>query len=332
MSPVSIWEVKEALNLGLNWYCGGSEGPGPLSALLNSSMAVTTRQARHVVVFRTLTESSFQGSAGRGAVGSGARGGRNNSRYLWMLPFDALSAANWTAMYAQRRFHEFGMTREQLAQVALNARRNAALNPQAVYRDPLTLEDYLGARMVSSPLCLYDCDVPVDGSIALVVSHVDEARDLKNPVVRIEAIAGSLTGRDSWDQRTDLTGMAAEDAAAAMWKRTSLTPHDVDIAQLYDGFSIYVPMWLEALGFCGRGEGGSFIEGGQRIALDGQLPLNTAGGQLSAGRLHGHGLLHEACTQLWERGGARQVRGNPRVAVVAGGGGPLAACALLVRE
>jgi acetyl-CoA acetyltransferase len=125
--------------------------------------------------------------------------------------------------------------------------------------------------------------------------------------------------------------MALRDAAAMLWSRTALGPGDVDVAELYDGFSFITLAWLEALGFCGKGEGGPFLEGGQRIARDGQIPLNTNGGQLSAGRLHGYGLLHEACAQLWGEAGDRQVPGGPEVAVAAAGGGPLAGCLLLTR-
>ena len=128
-----------------------------------------------------------------------------------------------------------------------------------------------------------------------------------------------------------MTSMAARDAAASMWERTELGPTDVDIAQLYDGFSVLPLVWLEALGFCGRGESGPFVDGGSRIALDGELPLNTAGGQLSAGRLHGFGLLHEACVQLRGDGGERQVPGRHEVAAVANGGGPIAGTMLLTR-
>jgi acetyl-CoA acetyltransferase len=129
-----------------------------------------------------------------------------------------------------------------------------------------------------------------------------------------------------------MTTMALRDAAAMLWERTDLRPGDVDVAELYDGFSFIALAWLEALGFCGRGEGGPFVEGGARIALDGALPLNTQGGQLSAGRLHGYGMLHEAVVQLRGEGGARQVPGDPRVAVAAAGGGPLGGCLLLVRD
>jgi len=126
--------------------------------------------------------------------------------------------------------------------------------------------------------------------------------------------------------------MAARDAAQMLWSRTDLKPKDVDIAELYDGFSFITMAWLEALGFCGHGEGGPFIEGGQRIALEGELPLNTNGGQLSAGRMHGFGFLHEACTQLRGKAGERQVKNDPQVAVVGAGGGPLASCLLLTAQ
>ena len=127
------------------------------------------------------------------------------------------------------------------------------------------------------------------------------------PPCRSTRVGTALRGRPSWDQFDDMTTMAARDAAASMWERTDLTPTDVDTAQLYDGFSVLTIVWLEALGFCGRGESGPFIEGGANIARDGLLPLNTAGGQLSGGRLHGFSLIHEACVQLRGEGGERQV-------------------------
>ncbi len=329
-SPVAIHQVKEALRLELNYYCGGAEAPGQLSAVMNAAMAVTCGQARHVLVFRTLTESSGQGSAGRGPS-QGSLQTRLRDRWQWLIPF-APSAANWSAMYAQVRMREFGLTRTQLGAIAINARRNAGLNAAAIYRDPLTMEDYLTSRMISTPLCIYDCDVPIDGSAAVIVSAIDAARHLPRPPIRIEAMSGALYGRDSWDQRSDLTGMASDDAGPRLWARTEFKPRDVDVLQLYDGFSIFTLMWLESLGFCERGESGAFVEGGARIALEGEFPLNTAGGQLAAGRLHGYGLLHEACLQLWGRAAGRQVPDDPQVAVVGVGGGPLASCLLLARS
>lgn len=335
-SGAGVTEVQDALRLNLDWYAGGLESPGQLGSVINACLAVACGLATHVLCFRTVWEATAQGEKGRASVmpGVSADGGavRASGFMQWVLPYGAPSAANWIAMMAQRHFHEFGTTREQLAQIALNDRRNAARNPKAIYREPMTLDDYLGVRMVSTPLCLYDCDVPADGSTAVIVSRADAAADLRRPPIRVEAVGSAIHGRPSWDQWDDLTTMALRDAAAMMWSRTELRPSDVDVAELYDGFSFIAMAWLEALGFCGKGESGPFVEGGERVALDGEVPLNTNGGQLSAGRLHGYGFLHEACVQLWGEGGDRQVGGDPEVAVAAAGGGPLGGCLLLTRS
>jgi acetyl-CoA acetyltransferase len=323
-------DVQDALRLELGWFQGAAEVPGQLGALVAAAMAVSTGLARHVLVYRTVTESSAQGAAGRGSVLPGAATASGIG--TWSAPFGGVSAVNWLAPVAMRHMHEFGTTREQLGQVAVTARRHAALDPDgAVFTAPLTLHDYLAARMISTPLCLLDCDVPVDGSTALVVSAAAHAPDAPHGAVRLEAVGTAARGRPSWDQYADLTSMAAQGAAAHLWSRTDLRPGDVDVAQLYDGFSVLALAWLEALGFCGRGEGGAFLEGGASIALDGRLPLNTGGGQLSGGRLHGFGLLHEAVLQLRGQGGGRQVR-DAEVAVVANGGGPIAGAVLLTRD
>ena len=329
-SGAGVTEVQDALRLELNWYSGGLEQPGQLGSIINACAAISAGLARHVLCFRTVWESTAQGTGRRGGIGTSG-GFRAAGPMQWTLPFGAASAAVWIAMMAQRHFHEYGTTREQLAWIALSGRRHAAGNPKAVYREPLRLEDYLAARMISTPFCLYDCDVPVDGSTAFVISRADAARDAPHPPLRFEAVGCAIRGRPSWDQWDDLTTMALRDASAMLWSRTDLRPGDVDVAELYDGFSFIALCWLEALGFCAKGEGGAFVAGGERIGLRGEIPLNTHGGQLSAGRLHGYGFLHEACVQLRGAGGARQVPGDPKVAVAAAGGGPLAGCVLLRR-
>jgi acetyl-CoA acetyltransferase len=330
MSPCSIAEVQDALRLQLNWHSAGGEGPGQLGALFNAIAAVSTGYANHVLVFRTVTESSAQTASRRASVvGSGSS--RVGGNMQWMVPFHAVSAANWIGVYAQRYMHDFGLTREQLGQIPLNQRRHAALYDEAIFRDPLTLDDYLDARIISYPLGLYDCDVPCDGSCAVVVSRADAAPDLRK-VVRVEALGAALTGRNSWDQRADLTETAAHDCSKMLWARTDLTVDDVDTAQLYDGFSFLTITWLEGLGFFPKGEAGPWLEAGEaRIGLGGKLPLNTNGGQLSGGRLHGYGYLYEACAQLRGDAVGRQVEGA-EVAVVAAGGGPLGGCILLTAD
>ena len=290
-------------------------------------MAVALGLADHVVVFRSVWESTAQLDKGRASVLF--NGGELPPHLEYMAPFGALSAATWLAMPAQRYVYEFGLTREQLGAVALNARSNAALNPDAIVRDPLTMADYLTSRMISEPLCLYDCDIPCDGATAVVISRREAAAGLPRHPLTVESVGTGMFERATWDQRRDLTTMAAHDVATTLWERTSLTSADVDVAQLYDGFSFLTLIWLEALGFAEHGQAGKFVEGGERIALDGALPLNTNGGQLSGGRLHGMGFLHEACVQLWGEGGERQVANSPEVAAVAVGGGPVAGAMLV---
>ncbi len=326
-SPVGAPELKEALRLRLNWHAGGAEAPGQFGSIFNAIGALAAGFCRHVLCFRVLTESSAPGKAS--VMGQEER---IDGWAKHMVPFNALSAANWTALFAQKHFHRYGTTREQLAQIAINGRRNAALNPKAIYREPLTLDEYMDARMISTPLCIYDCDIPIDGATAVVVSRIDSAAGLRRPPLRVEAVGAAHNSRYSWFQFDDLATQALRDAARMMWRRTEFGPADVDVAELYDGFSFICLDWLEQLGFCPVGEGGRFVEGGGRIALDGELPLNTNGGHLSAGRTHGFGLLHEACVQLWGEGGERQVAGEPALAAVAAGGGPLGGCMLLARH
>jgi acetyl-CoA acetyltransferase len=223
-------------------------------------------------------------------------------------------------MYASHHFRRYGTTRETLGWVALNQRTNAALNPGAIYREPLSMDDYLSARLVSTPFGLYDCDVPVDGSMAVIVSAVEAARDLAKAPVLVEAVGTQMTERISWEQSTMTHEPHVLGPAAHLWSRTSLRPSDVQVAELYDGFTFNCVSWLEGLGFCGIGEAKDFLDGGHNIAREGGvIALNTHGGQLSAGRTHGMGLVHEAIVQLRGDGGARQVK-DAQVAVVSSGG------------
>jgi acetyl-CoA acetyltransferase len=177
----------------------------------------------------------------------------------------------------------------------------------------------MASRTISSPLRLYDCDTHIDGSTALILSHRDTALDLKNPPIEIEAMGMANGGLGGGVHRGDFTSLPADRAGEMMWQRTTIKPKEVDVAQIYDGFSILTLLWLESAQLCARGEAAAFVEGGARIGLNGELPLNTSGGQLSAGRFHGYGHTHEACIQLWRRGGERQVRGA-QVCVVTNGG------------
>jgi len=329
ISEGGIAPVANALDIRPTWHHAGMETPGHSGAVVAAMMAVASGLCRHVLCYRTVWESTATELMRSGRLVPPSPG-RVDGDFQWLMPFGAASAANWIAMYASQYFHRFGGDREMLGRIALNARANAAHNPAAIYRDPLTMDDYLEARMISTPFGLYDCDVPCDGAIALVVSAIDAAADAPNQIVGVEAVGTQVTERVSWDQGTVTHEPMVFGPAAHLWSRTDLTPSDVDVAEIYDGFTFNCVSWLEALGFCGVGEAPAFLAGGTEIALDGSLPLNTHGGQLSAGRTQGFGFLHEAVVQLRGGGGARQVDGA-EVAVVATGGGVPGGAMLLTR-
>lgn len=329
-SPVGPPALMSALGLDVNWFSGGYEAPGPLGGVMNGVTAIASGVARNVLVFRTITESSSrQISRTEQALTSKSGPRDTNAMWQWCTPFNVLSVVNLVAIYARAHMERYGTTPEQLAQIALNARRNAQLNPKAVMRAPMSMDDYFNSRMISTPLRMFDCDVHCDGSTAIILSRADIARDRPHPPLRIEAMGTAMRQPYYWDQ-VDLTMNACKDVGDAMWARTDYKPSDVDTAQVYDGFSVQTLMWLEGLGLCPVGESGRFVEGGHRISLEGELPVNTNGGQLSGGRTHGMGYVHEACLQLWGRAGDRQIPRH-QVAAVAAGGGPLGGSLLLVR-
>jgi acetyl-CoA acetyltransferase len=158
---------------------------------------------------------------------------------------------------------------------------------------------------VSDPLCMYDCDIACDGATAFVISRVEHAAALDHPSVTVEALDCAHHDRFMWEGGEDITRISSR--WSTIWERTDYTVADVDYASLYDGFSVFVLCWLEDFGFCKVGESGEFIADPARISLRGDLPINTAGGQLSGGRLHGFGHLHEACLQVRGEAGYRQV-------------------------
>ena len=314
-------EIVDALGLQPNWMGGASSG-AQLGVMINAAMAIASGLCRHVLVYRSVRQLGGMLGSASGELPDPV------GPWEWHVPFHEYSAVNLMAMQARRHMHEYGTSKEQLGWIALTSRHHAAMNESAVLREPMSMDDYLGAPMISEPLGRLDCDLPIDGAVGLVLSAVDCARDLPHQPVHLEAVGCANHDTHGWEPRLDFPAMAAKDAAAQMWARTDLQPSDVDVAELYDGFSILTLSWLEALGFCGAGEAGSFVDGGRRIRLGGELPLNTYGGQLSAGRLHGFWLFHEAVLQLRGRAGQRQVPGA-QVAVTSAGGGFRCGCILL---
>jgi acetyl-CoA acetyltransferase len=323
MSEGGVVMVEEALRLKPTWINGGDDVPGPAGSVIAAMLAVAAGLCRHVLCFRTVWESTYSHLKWRDRA--------SWPNVEWRLPFGAVSAAHWIGMNATHYLHRYGANRELLGWIALNARANAALNPAAIYRQPISMDDYLSAREITSPFGLYDCDVPCDASVALVVSDATVALDLPSIAISIEAVGTQITERISWDQGTVTHEPQVIGQAAHLWSRSDLRPSDVDVALIYDGFTFNAVSWIEALGFCEFGEAKDWLDEGRRIALHGDLPVNPHGGQLSEGRTHGFGLLYEAVTQLRHAAGERQVD-NASVAVVTSGGGSPSSALLLRRS
>ena len=228
------------------------------------------------------------------------------------------------ALAAARHMHEFGTTREQLASVAVAAREWARLTPGAFSTEPLTIVDVLASRMVSDPLTVADCCLVTDGGGAIIVTTTERARDLRQPLIPVLGV-GEAHWHRSISQMPSLTTTAALDSGVRAFAMAGLDVADVDVVELYDAFTINVPLFLEDLGFCAKGEGGAFVSEG-RIAPGGTLPVNTNGGGLSYANpgMYGIFLLVEAVRQLRGGTGARQVAGA-EVALVQANGAVLSA-------
>ena len=233
------------------------------------------------------------------------------------------------AMAARRHMYQYGTTSEQLAEIAVVTRRHAGLNPLAMYREPITVQDVLHSRMIADPLHLFDCCVVSDGGGAVLVTTEERARDMKQPPVYV---LGSSEGHTHAhiSQMPDLTVTAATMTAPRAFAEAGVRPADIDMAMIYDSFTITVLLLLEDLGFCKKGEGGAFVQDG-RIALGGQLPINTDGGGLSSNHpgMRGIFLIIEAVRQLRGQCGPRQVPGA-KLAVAHGSGGLLSSQATTI--
>ncbi|WP_405767152.1 lipid-transfer protein [Actinacidiphila glaucinigra] len=318
-------ELAKAAGLGdLTFFSKvGFGGGGSCATVAHLAAAVATGQATVGVAWRSRKR------------GSGPRPWTNTTVQLptpaqWTRPFGLLRPADEIAMLARRYMHEYGATRDHLFNVALACRNRANQNPAAIMYDrPLTREMYMTSRWISEPLCLYDNCLETDGALACVVVSADRARDCRRRPVYVHSAAQGLPaqhhGMVNYWTDDPLTGPAWT-AARHLWKHADLTPEDIDVAQIYDAFTVLVPLSLEGYGFCARGEGGAFTEGGA-LETGGRLPLNTSGGGLSEAYVHGFNLITEGVRQL--RGtSTAQVPGARTCLVTAGEGVPTSALIL----
>jgi len=305
---------------GRTHYGGGAA----CATVLQAVMAITTGVANTVVCYRAMNERSQQ-RFGTGVQGRAPMPTTESAHFGWYAPYGLLTPASWVAMNAQRYMHETGATTEDFGRVSVADRKHAATNPAAWFHgQPITLEDHQSSRWIVEPLRLLDCCQESDGAVAVVLTSVERARDLRQkPVI----VAGAAQGASSEQQMMtgyysdSITGLPEMGLVARqLYASAGIGPEEVQTAIIYDHFTPYVLMQLEEFGFCGRGEAKDFVRDGH-IELSGRLPINTHGGQLGEAYIHGMNGIAE---------GARQVRGtavNPvsgveHVVVTAGTGVP----------
>lgn len=294
----SVDEVALTSHAGLKnlrWMSHtGYGGTGGNAVIVHAAAAIAAGLARTVVCYRALNERS------------GARYGRADT---WMrpevgsfeafqMPWGMLTPMHGFAQFARRHMVEYGTTSEQFGAVAVALRKHASMNPAAMMRRPITIEDHQASRMISDPLRLFDCCIESDGACAVIVTAADRARDTRNaPAWIMGAAQGSGTRAQGVVFRDDLAIPESVHTAADVYASAGVGPSDVDVLMVYDHFTPFVIFSLEAYGFCERGEGGPFVEGG-RIEIGGELPVNTHGGNHSEAYIHGLPHVIEGVRQL----------------------------------
>lgn len=309
----------------LGFYSGSVDGAAYSVAALHGIAAVASGSCHTCLTIRTVHQVGAAGGLVPGLADAGVKGSRQ-----FLLPYGSFTGAHWAGMYMRRHMHQYGTTEEHFGAFAVAQRDYATHNPDAIFRNPLTMEDYLASRYITKPLHLLDCDYPVDSSSALIFTTEERARDLAKKPVFFEAWASGTTDVLDFNLVEDMTHSSPWRAAARMWSRTDLTPADVDVAGLYDGFTFIAMQWLEALGFCGEGESGPFVaEGNTRPG--GAIPTNTDGGACNVGRRHGANFFIEVTRQLRGECGDRQIP-NARVGLASNAVGGFSGCALLTAD
>jgi acetyl-CoA acetyltransferase len=279
-------------------------GSGAAATLYQAMALVNAGLCKYVLIWRAMNERS-QYRFGQNTTTNTVSPGIGAGSMLWGVPFGALTPACWLALQTHPYMQRYGVTNRDLGLLSVQQRAYAATNPKAwFYGKPITLEDHQNSKWVQEPvLRMLDCCQESDGGVALLVTTLERARDLKQPPVKIAGATQSMPFESevvSNVYHDDLTVMPESTTAKRLYAQTGMGPSDIQAAMLYDAFSPFVFTQIEAFGFCGRGEAKDFIKGGE-IAIDGRLPVNTHGGLLGEAYIHGMNSMAE---------GVRQVRGT----------------------
>jgi acetyl-CoA acetyltransferase len=267
-----------------------------------AALAVHAGIADYVVCYRALNaRSEFRmGGTGRPLVDA--------IETQYQAPFGHFTPPQQYAMAARAHMEKYGTTEAQLGSVAVTQRAHAALNPRALMREPITIDDYFDSRWVVEPFRLFDCCLETDGAVAVLVTSAERARDLRRDPVLISGASWGSGQTLVSNEQPDPTRTSAADMAPRLFEMAGVGPKEIDVAEIYDCFTYSVLVQLEDYGFCDKGEGGAFSESGA-TKLNGSLPVNTHGGFLSEGYVHGFNHIYEAVSQLRGDAGPRQVPG-----------------------
>jgi acetyl-CoA acetyltransferase len=324
-------EIEVARNVGLGditFFSQVGYGGGAACGVVGqAAMAVATGQCEVAVAWRARKRAA---KSSRPWAQVAQRIGDNG---MWSRPFGLLRPVDEIAMLTRRYMHEYGATRDHLANVAIAARVHANRNPNALmYERTLTRDEYMTARWISEPLCLFDNCLETDGGLAVVITSRERARDLRHPPALVHAFAQGLP-----QQHQTMTNFFCDDplrgpawtTARKLWSLADVTAADVDVAQLYDAFSPLIILSLEGYGFCERGEGAAFTDGGQ-IELGGRLPVNTSGAGMSEAYVHGFNLVLEGVRQI--RGTSTAQVDDAEVSLVTSGEGVPTSALLLTKD
>ncbi len=298
-------------------------GGASCANVMQAAAAVATGVANYVVCFRSLNEASGH-RYGRGDGYATYLSEAPTLHYGYYFPFGLLTPLSWASMYGRRWMHEYGVDPDHIGWYSVVLRENAQKNPNAIfYGRPITIDDYRESQMIVEPLRLFDCCVDTDGAAAVIVTTAERAKDLKQTPAYILAATqagGTECEIQTFYNRPVISGLPDSwYMGQELYRIAGVGPSDIDVAELYDPFSIGGIIQLEELGFCGRGEGAAFCEGGDRIRPDGEIPINTSGGLLSEAYIHGYNLIIEGVHQI--RGTSSNQVSDVELALVTGGPG-----------
>lgn len=299
---VTPWALSERLGTHKHLKWTGSTNAMVTQGFQEAAMAIASGVCETAIVYRALhvPPGSYINYENKYATAG----------EQWMAPYGFSGPPAWAATVVRRYFELFGYSRADFARYIVDNRANTQRNPNGFWRGkPLVADDYINARMIAEPMSILDCDIPVDGCAALLLTTTERARDLRRkPALLTGFAAGTHPAPSSVPMTLDDIWIGCEQVAQRLWDATGVRPDEIDTAQVYDGFAPFVYLWLEGLGIVPRGQGLAFLRDGHG-SLTGKLPVNTGGGALGEGRLHGMTQLAEAVIQVTDRGGERQVPG-----------------------